>query len=362
MLDNQSFTFDQLERKYGQFYAPAFRIEIDGQNLNLKQVAVSSVRVDMTTEARADHCSFRIENAYNAVKREFEWVGSLIDVGKAIVVKMGYIDKLETVFDGIITGMTLDYPEQGQPTASVTAMDRSMLMMRNSPSNDWADVKISDVAKQIGSKYGLRTIVDETGATYKKLEQYDETDFRFLTRWAAKLFYEFFVIGQTMYFRKPVGDVTPVLTLSYGKNLSSYTAEVDISKQASQVVVHGIDPKTRKHFEGKSQKADIIGSNGRLGSDIMNTLSNHLIEHVYENVPSPYSAQQRANAIMNERALDLVTGNGSCIGIPELVAGRFVKLEGLGPKFNQPMLLSGVTHTIDSNGYMTSFSVKGNAI
>nr|WP_273388541.1 contractile injection system protein, VgrG/Pvc8 family [Cohnella zeiphila] len=316
----------------------------------------------MTTEPRADNCRFRIENAYNAVSREFQWVGSLIDVGKSIVVKMGYKDKLETMFDGIITGVTLDYPSGSQPTVGVTCMDRSMLMMRSVQSNVWHDKKVSDVVKEIGSKYGFQMQVTDTTDTLKTIEQFQKSDFHFLRKQAENEFFEFFVLGQTLYFRKPDAVVSPVLTLMYGKNLSSYTAEVDISKQVSQIVVRGYDPKTREPVEGKSGQVDLIGTNGRAGADIMNTLSKHMIEYVYENSTTQLEAKELADAKLKERSMDLVTGQGECIGIPEMRAGRFVKLEGLGPKFNQPMLIGGATHTIDGSGYATSFTVKGNAI
>lgn len=362
MIDNRTYTFAELEETYRGFFAPAFEISVEGQKLNLLQAAVSGVRVDTTTETRADHCQFRIENAYNAVSREFRWVGSLIEVGKSLEVKMGYTDKLVTLFDGIITGITLDYPEQSQPTVSVTGMDRSMLMMRSVQSKEWHDVKVSDVVKEIGGKYGLQLQVKETTETHKTIEQFRKSDFHFLKKLAEDEFFEFFVVGQTLYFRESAANSDPVLTLMYGKNLSSYTAEVDITKQVSQVVVHGVNRKTNAKFSGASRPMRIIGTNGRAGPDVMNALSRHLIENVYRNVATPMAAQKLADSLMSERGMDLVTGQGQCIGLPELRAGRFVKLEGLGPKFNQPMLLASVTHAIDSGGYTTSFTVKGNAI
>lgn len=361
-LDTQTYTFDELERKYGNFFAPAFEIAVDDQTLHLAGVAVSSVTVDTTTEFRADNCRFRIENAYNAVSREFQWVGSLIDVGKSVVVKMGYKDKLVTMFDGIVTGVTLDYPGGSQPTVGVTCMDRSMLMMRSVQSNVWHDKKVSDVVKEIGAKYGFQLQVKDTADTLKSIEQFQKSDFHFLRELAEKEFCEFFLLGRTLYFRDPDAVTSPVLTLMYGKNLTSYTAEVDISKQVSQIVVRGYDPKTHVPVEGKSGQIDLIGTNGRAGTDIMNTLSKHMIEYVYRNSTTPSEAKELADSLLKERSMDLVTGQGECIGIPEVRAGRFVKLEGLGPKFNQPMLVAGATHTIDGSGYSTSFTVKGNAI
>jgi phage protein D len=361
-FDSTTYSFATLEQKYRNFFAPAFDISIDGQSFILKKIAVSSLTVNTTTEPKSDSFQFRIENAYDAVARQFKWVGSLIDVGKTITIKMGYTDKLETVFDGIITGISLDYPSGGQPSVTVKGMDRSFLMMRSTKSNLWLNKKVSDVVKEIGGKYSLQLQVNDTLTPKPAIEQMQTSDFLFLKHLAEENNHDFFVIGQKLYFRKPNPSASPVITLMYGKNLRSYSADVDISNQVSSVIVRGADPKTRVPFQATSQSVNIIGSNGKTGKDIMATLSSHTVETVYSNVETQAEAQTLANSMMNEKAMDLINGEGECIGLPEMRAGRHIKLEGLGAKFNQPLVLSVVNHTIDSRGYLTHFNVEGNAI
>lgn len=361
-FDTTTYTIQALETKYRDFFSPAFDISIDGKSFTLQNIAVSSVRVDTTTAARADSFTFVVNNAYDAVARQFKWIGSLIEVGKTCTIEMGYTDKLETVFDGIITSVSLDYPSDGQPIATVQGMDRSFLMMRSVKSNLWLNKKVSDVVKIIGGKYGLQLDVDDTGTPKPTIEQMKTSDFHFLKSLAEETHYEFFVIGKKLYFRKPNPSAAPVVTLMYGKNLRSYRTSVDISNQVSQVIVRGTDPKTRQPFQAASQSVSIIGTNGKTGKDIMGALSSHLVETIYSDVTTQAAAQSLANAKLNEKAMDLVTGDGECIGIPEMRAGRNIKLEGLGPKFNQLLKLSGVVHTINNRGFLTTFNVEGNAI
>lgn len=361
-FDSTTYTFDALAQKYGHFYAPAFDILIDGQSVTLQSIAVSSIRVSTAIAGKADSVQFRIENAYNAVSRTFNWVSSLIEVGKTIVVKMGYKDKLVDVFDGIVTGVTLDYPASGQPSVSVQGMDRSFLMMRSKQSNTWHNKKVSDVVKIIGGKYSLQLAVDDTMTPKPTIEQYRKSDYHFLQQLASDVNHDFFVIGQKLFFKKVNPSASPMLTLMYGKNLKSYNTSVDISNQVSKVIVRGMDPKTRVPFKAESQTVNIIGTNGRTGKDIVGALSSHLVEIIYSEVETQAEAQTLANATLNERAMGLISGEGECVGIPEMRAGRMIKLDGLGPKFNQPLLMNGVTHTIDNRGYTTTFQVEGNAI
>ncbi|WP_274650191.1 phage late control D family protein [Paenibacillus humicola] len=361
-FDNSTYTFDALEQKYRGFFAPAFEVMIDGTSLIRQSVAISSIKVDTTVDKKADSFHFTVDNAFDPVRREFQWVDTLLAVGKYTEIRMGYADKLETVFYGLITSVALDYPADGNPTVSVTGMDISFLMMKGSHSNSWKEKKDSDVVKAIGAKYGATLTVDDTPVTKPIIEQIRMNDFQFMNALAKENDYDFFVVGKKLFFRKPNQSKTPVLTLMYGKNLRSYSASVDISNQVSQVIVRGFDMKTSQAIEAQAGQIDIIGTNSRTGKDIMNGLASYTKEYVYTNSRTMQEAQELANALMNERAMDLVTGSGESIGIPEIRAGRYIKLDGLGAKFNQPMYLKQVSHSISASGYLTSFEVGGNAI
>ncbi len=46
-----------------------------------------------------------------------------------LVVLLGYVDKYEPVFQGIISDVTIEVEENGFPTVFIEAMDASVLMM-----------------------------------------------------------------------------------------------------------------------------------------------------------------------------------------------------------------------------------------
>ena len=50
-------------------------------------------------------------------------------------------------------------------------------------------------------------------------------------------------------------------------------------------------------------------------------------------------------------------GTGSCIGIPDLAAGQYVTIAGVGRRFSGTYRLRKVTHQIDANGFRTNFSI-----
>ena len=66
-------------------------------------------------------------------------------------------------------------------------------------------------------------------------------------------------------------------------------------------------------------------------------------------------AQHRLNSI----AMSFVSGEGECIGIPELIPGRYIKIDGGDEQTNGTYFLTKVCHRISINAYTTSFEVKG---
>lgn len=60
--------------------------------------------------------------------------------------------------------------------------------------------------------------------------------------------------------------------------------------------------------------------------------------------------------------MNLVTGEATCQGIPEIMAGKYVELAGLGPKLNKVYYITSACHNIDDSGYTTTLILGGNAI
>ncbi|UHA73464.1 phage late control D family protein [Paenibacillus sp. 481] len=360
-LNQTAYTFEAIEKKYRDFLAPTFQILINGANITTT-VAVSRITVETSVETEANSFNFTVNNAFDIVKREFQWLDEYFAVGTYIEIKFGYVDKLETLLYGLITSVTCDFPsEGGLPKLMVRGMDISFLMMRGLKSRSWEQKKFSEVAAEVGKQYVSDVSVDDSGEAIDIIAQNECNDFQFLTQMAKEINYDFFIVGKTMYFRKALTQMTPVMTLVWGKTLRSFTPEMNIASQIGEVVVRSWDPIQTQLIEASSTQVTKLGGNSKTGKDIMNALGTYK-EYVYTNVDTVQEAQKKADAILNHKAMQLISGNGECIGIPELIAGRYLTLEGVGQKLSQPYYLKAVTHTIDSSGYIIRFKVGGNAV
>lgn len=357
-------SFEDLEAKYGDFSAPETDIIIEGQSIRLLDMAIEWVDVEQTTDAQADIARFSVSNGYIWSESRMQWVGSTITVGKKLQIKLGYADKKSLVFDGIITGYSLDFPSNGSPTITVTAMDRSFLLMKTSHSKVWNQMKDTDVVRQIAGNYGLSVDLDDTTVTKKTIEQIGVSDYHFIRSLAMDNDRHFYVTASKLYFKKPKTSGDPLIALKYGKNLVQFTLTVDASSQTSQVKVRGYDVDKMQAIESVASSVTIIGGNPKSGPSVASMLSTQKMEVVYTQAASQDEAQSLAKSMLDRISRELVIGHGTSIGFPEFKPGELIKIEGLGSeKLDQVLRLTKVTHRLDAaSGYMTYFETEGNAI
>ncbi len=356
-------TFESLSKKYNGFRAPEADVLIEGQLTKLSDMAVDWIDVELSTDAQADYAKVSITNGYVWSESSMKWAGSTIAVGKKLEIKLGYADKKESVFEGLITGYTVDFPKNGSPSIVITALDRSFLMMKSAHSKVWNKMKDSDVVRQIAGDYGLSADLDDTTVTKSTIEQAGVSDYHFIRSLALDNDRLFYVIGQKLFFKKPKTSGSPFITLKYGLNLRHFTLQVDGSGQTASVTVRGYDVQKMEAVESKATSVTVIGSGSQSGPSIAGKLSSKKSEIVYTQAASQAEAKAFADAMLNRLSRELLKGDGTSVGIPELKPGELIKLEGLGEKLNQIMRVTKVVHRLDAEeGYTTMFETEGNAI
>ena len=62
-----------------------------------------------------------------------------------------------------------------------------------------------------------------------------------------------------------------------------------------------------------------------------------------------------AQAKLDRLALNYVSGSGLCLGLPELIPGRFITIEGLDGDTVGDYFITKVRHQFGSGGYLTQF-------
>lgn len=368
-IESGSFTFDELESKYYNFYAPSFEV-ICGlfsktELVKMEGMAITGLTVDRSV-VKSDMCSFSVCNAYDMASSDFKknWIDSHLAIGNFIEVKMGYGDRLTSVFKGLITSVKFDFPSEGSPKLSVVCQDKSYLMMKHKLSVAWSSLPYSDIASKVAGLYGLDSVVDSSVDTHETVQQENESHYSFLNRLAGMIGYEFFVSVDTLYFRIPYVDSdSPITTLKWGKSLKSFSPDFDLAEQACAVVTRGYDETLKKVVTGSASNVTTPGIDSKKIMKAMKSLfTRDFTDYEYNaSIDSLSEADRVATNKMKDRFMKLLSGRGECIGLPELSPGRFIKIDGLGSQLNSTYYITSVAHTISEAGYSTQFEVgKGN--
>lgn len=359
-----------LANRYSDFYAPAFSIRIGGRDLVRDSfVGVSQVEVDLQLGA-ASRFSFTIVDSYNHKLRSFrtgrgsELLPQLA-FGSEVEVALGYGDAKSTpvAMRGLITEISTNFPDAGAPELTVSGYDHGFPLTIGKSSRSYERSKDSDAVANVASFHNLKTAIEPTTERHPQIEQNQETDWEFLKKLAERNHYELYVDEQkTLHFAKPNNRATAVVRLVYGEGLLSFKPEANLAGQVSRVEVYGWNSRTGEVIRGVAtggQESGLQGqSAGQLLDGFVRDPDKQPTLRLRQPVFSQSEANQRAQAALNERAQKFLTGEGECIGLPEIRPDRSVHLDRLGDPFSKAYYLQQATHKIDGSGYRTRFKVK----
>lgn len=345
-----------LQKKYGEFYSPRFRVEVGGETFTEATGILSDVSVDTTMDG-ADRFSFNLNYPFDhsiGSFTDFEWDDFAPDT--SVTMWLGYGEQLEPpertdrpeadpAFVGKISSIKTDFPSGGAPTVAISGYDLLHDMTKGTKERSWEKTKVSEVVKKVASEYfGKKVDVDETGLEPNKVIQDKKNDFQFLATELGETYgFEVYVRRDKFFFktqdpRKRPGK--PVVTLRYGESLSSFSPELNDAEQVKTVEVRHWNPAKKKEIVGTAEQEE--GTGKRV---------------IRQMVQSEDMAKSIAEAELNRIAEAYVSGSGETIGIPEIRAGVTVRIEGVDERFTGNYFVEQATHGIGGSGYTTSFQV-----
>lgn len=354
-LMSGSYSYAQLVKKYKNFLGPAFRVYIKGNEITQSgKILIQDIHISLSYDS-ANTCSFTVANAYDRTKSRFDPdIFDKLGVGQKVEVSIGYGSALTLVFVGFIVDMQVEYSTS--PTLSVTMMDLRKLMMESSRIRQLTVKSPSEAVKKVLEPYrklysSLRIQPDTAEPKPFHLKQDKESDYDFIMRMCKEMGKDFFVLGEDVYYQEKNKNPKPIMTLTWmGGGMISFSS--NLQYQAKKFLVIGREPDSRKeiYVEKKYQ------------SEFVKKLPiTSLPPTVYA---SPFiDSRQKAeewieDAIRKEKA-EAIDAALSCIGLPELVPGRFVRCDRLGPPLNRSYHIKRVEHTLDSGGFITRLNLGG---
>lgn len=338
-------------------FAPRAEVRIAGATL---AADVSSHLMSLRCETSLDLAgSFSLE-LFNAGNQLLD--SPLFDLGKTVEIHLGYGNQLEPIMLGEIAALEPSFPASGPPVLRIAGYDKSYRLRHNQPDRPaFQYVTDSVIAAQIAAEAGLIPIVDPSpiGPHIDALPQ-TGSDMAFLKERAAANFFDAYVHWDRLYFRFPRPQ-TEALVLEWGRDLISFEPRIASAGQAGIQVIRGYNQELAQTIVSFAMAGDLNPDNlmeklGSAGLDLLTSLGRRALHgHAAK---SPVEAAVLAKSVLQQIMEGLYEGTGSCIGLPGLLAGTYVTIQGVGKRFSGVYRVRKATHTLDDSGYRTSFDIS----
>lgn len=356
--------YESLRKKYQNFRVPQVAVYVKGQRIDLTQYNLASVTVDSTAEnTAAGVCELVFTGIFDAKNSKVDTrLMNALEINQTIEVRMGY-GTTSCVFYGKIDNIELNFStRENGPTLRILGIDAKAVLMkaRQDESKNLESTKdvVQGILNQCKSDGAVKSV--EIGNLLKfetPLRQEKTSDFNFLCEVARLTNASFFVSNGTLYFKDVLSSTDSCITLEWGKSLMEFNRVLDLSKQVSKVVVTGTKMQDSEPVKGEADSVTMAGS-GKLASQAYRSVKPiHEIENAL--ATSQAIASAMAKAELNRIAMHYVTCTGTCIGLPEIEVGKWMKVEGMSEYVDSTYFIYRVTHVFDESGYLTKFTLKG---
>jgi len=375
----------------GSHYIPDFRLEMAGAPVPAElRASVSNVTLVSGLEG-ADRAEITLVND------SLRWLDNpLFALDTPMTLRLGYADTgLEQVFVGQVVGFGAAFPNGAGPTVTVTAQDARYRLAQGNKVR-WFGIPIPSVgvfplpdvatAPIVALENLLLPIIDPVGAALSILlgaaeaassiadpggaqkfirKQANESDYDFLTKIAKENGWEMVIDhsgplgGHLLHFFSPLDKLQADVNLTYGASLMEFTPRITNVGQIFSVSGYVWVPAIKMVFnivlgfdwDRMALTLAIYPAGIALAPS---TPSADLIDDPLTLATAPRKLVSELIPKLNKR----LTATGGTIGDPAILAGRVLRITGVGVQFGGLWRVTEATHTIDSSGYRTHFELR----
>jgi len=361
-MDQGTYTYTALAKKYDNFTAPGFEVLVDGKTLAPGKYHIPSVEVEISATGTAGGCTFTIEGQYDY--KNSKWVNDadrLIKPGAKLTVNGGYQERKE-LFYGYVDEYALEFKSDDTPCIRVNGLDGLGYLMNHCEPFYAGEKKAKQIVETVLQKsqsagFAKSITVGQLNGFETPIIKEQLDDWKFLRMMAQRYGATMFAVDGELIFDNVAAKTAPILTLTLGKSVRNFTRRVSLAHQVGSVEVLGRDVN-QKAVKGTASNVT-VGGDGKTAAQWVGGLRTSVLRERSEYARTQKECELLAQNRLNGIAMDFVYGEGDCIGIPELIPGRYLKIDGGDELTNGTYFLTKVFHRFSTEGYTTAFEVKG---
>jgi phage protein D len=322
------------------------RAVVEGEALS--PMRVLSIVADSDSVTGIDSATVTLEG--NASRFKLPSAGGALDIdgtsnGATASIFKGEVVSVEPVFDA-----------SGNSNVIVRAFNKAHRLTRARRSRTYERMSDADIAAEIALKAGLAfgPRGPEADVAHQLIRQHNQTDLEFLRERAARIGYEVFVDGSTLYFQRH-RDLPPVALGCEPARAGSrallkvFHPRLASENSVSKVTVRGWDAKNHEEIVGTATRQPIpLSSAGREITDPPGSRVDLGFVQPLDTAVASYGA---AIGTLTALTAEDLSGEADADGNAALRVGASVFLDGAGHAFNGEYEVVGVSHRFgrDSN-------------
>lgn len=354
-LMTDTCSYDSLVNKYANFHVPVIRLYVDGTDVVQDMLlSIESLEISLSLSSPST-AVIRLNDIYDLETRSFDSkVKNKFKLGTVVEVGIGYVSETQKVLKGFVASLGCEFGKH--ICLVVTVADVRMLMISNGVHHVLHDVSnYSDAVNTVLGEYS-KLCTAEIDATDDQLEKplsQTSSDYDFITKeliGAGRCEREFLVICGKAYFRKPHGKAGPICSIELGRELQEFQMESIYTDLKVDVIGYN-------QQEQSIVTASATAKSAEAQTSLMTKTPVHNI--VDPEVDTQNKADVRAQSYADGQIAAGQKGKGTCVGLPELIPGRFVEITMLEEMANKKYYITNVTHRIGEMGFVTEFETRG---
>ena len=365
------YTYQKLQEKYADFSHPRARVLLGDKSFDSVSagMAVNDIHVEITSGFEAGAASFRLFDVFDPAKGKFffEKVKKQVVMGNSVTIQLGYLDTLETVFVGFVSGVAFGYEPGELPYIEVNAMDVKGVMMGGTYAAALKATTYSAAVKEVLERTGEGQLRQMGGITAMDIsrtpdadgtanggkrsrpisvEMVGESDYEFVVRAAKRYNFEFFVDRGKVVFRPAKKDTSLLMKMGSRTGLRGFRIEYSLTGVVGRIETRAMDAGKGEVISAKEKFNNTLSTSSK-AKQLMGKGSKVYLD---ASVTSREEAESRVASLMEQMSYRLGSLEADCVGIPDLTPGRFIEVSGMGVPVDNRFYLTAVTHDFTSDG------------
>lgn len=383
------------------FYVPAFKVKVRGKEL--LQVESDVLSVTYTDSDNRDEKKQQQMDSFDLTVNNWDPDGKGPGVGwfkysdadtfnpwQDVELFMGYYrqgnDELARMLVGEIVRMTPNFTESGASTLTVHCVNLLQRFRTIQVTKDYVQKKDSEVARDLVQEIAKqvrqavpalelqldddeinRNLANEKEIRHLNVQQ--QYAINFLLDRSREIGYDLWLDLDedptssrrlvTLHYAPSKYVLKPTYVIEWGKSLVSFQPSFATTNLPDKVIVRSWNPTLKKKFEGTASRTDLQSDNVIDPTADMKANQGPLAKKTEfvtnQVVQSDDEARDLAHKRLLRLAQKMIQGKGKTVGLPDLRAGRKIRIKGLG-RFSGLYTVNSTTHTIGDSGYTTDFT------